>query len=107
MPKITITSLKKEIFCSDDSQSVLEVFQENLIDWMHSCGGKGCCTTCAMIILSGSENLNEPTKHELYYKGISLLDINERLACQSKVMGGDVMVKIPIAGRLSHLRYFD
>ena len=107
MPKITITSLKKEIFYNDDESTALAAFQENLIDWMHACGAKGRCTTCAMIVLSGSENLSEPTKHELYYKGISLLDENERLACQSTVSGGDVIVKIPKAGRLPHLRYFD
>jgi len=107
MPKITITSLKKEIFCNEDSQTVLSAFQENLIDFMHTCGAKGRCTTCAMIILSGNEYLNEPTKNELFYKSISMLDANERLACQCTVKSGKVVIKIPAAGRLPHLQYFD
>jgi ferredoxin len=30
----------------------------------HVCGGKGECTTCAVIVVSGSENLSQPTPHE-------------------------------------------
>ena len=30
----------------------------------HACGGKGECTTCAVIPLSGADNLSPPTWHE-------------------------------------------
>ena len=106
MPKITIISLNKEIFCNDKKQTVLEAIQEHSIDWMHACGAKGRCTTCCMIVVKGSENLNELTKNELSYKNRALLKENERLACQSTVTG-DIEILVPKSGRLPHLKYID
>ena len=106
MPKISITSLNKEIFCIGKVQTVLSAIQNNSIDWMHSCGAKGRCTTCAMVVVSGSDNIDPPTKNELYYKNRLILKENERLACQS-TLDGDIKIAIPIASRLPHLDYFD
>ena len=106
MPKITIISLNKEIFCLDKTQTVLGAIHEHSIDWMHACGAKGRCTTWSMIVVKGIENLNEFTKHELFYKSRALLKENERLACQSKVTG-DIEILVPESGRLPHLKYID
>ena len=106
MPKISIISLNREIFCNPKNQTVLEAIHDHSIDWMHACGAKGRCTTCCMIILEGEENLNDFTKNELFYKNRSLLDTNERLACQC-TLTGDIKIKVPESGRLPHLQYID
>ena len=49
---------------------------------------RGVCGTCMVEIISGLENLSEPSKSE------QLLECtgNERLACQCKIMQGDVLM---------------
>lgn len=106
MPKITITSLEKEIFCASQNQTLLAAIHQNGIDWMHACGGKGRCTTCAALVVSGHENINERTKNELYYLKNSGLGKDERLACQSTI-SGDIEVSVPIRNKLPHLNYLD
>ena len=106
MPKITITSLKKEIFCVEKIHTVLAVIQDNSIDWMHTCGAKGNCTTCIIVVSKGQENLSALTKNELYYKSISMLRKNERLACQC-TLAGDIVIQVPRSNRLPHLQYYD
>ena len=62
------------------------------------CGGEGLCATCAVVPLSGEENLSPRTKTEKFSlalwfaKPLALVrkrwkDRNVRLACQSYVMG--------------------
>jgi 2Fe-2S ferredoxin len=106
MPKISITSLNKEIFCSPGSQTILSAIQQNSIDWMHACGAKGRCTTCSIIILEGEKNLNDLTRSEQVWRERSLLDKKQRLACQS-TLDGDITIQIPEENKLPHLEYFD
>jgi ferredoxin len=62
------------------------------------CGGEGLCATCAVIPVSGGENLSPPTKTEKFSlalwfaKPLALVrrrwkGRNVRLACQSYVRG--------------------
>lgn len=64
----------------------------------HVCGGLGHCTTCAVIPISGAENLTPPTKLERFSMAIWRLKPLAlvrrrwkgkpvRLACQSYVRG--------------------
>jgi 2Fe-2S ferredoxin len=106
MPKISITSLKKEIFCAKRVQTVLAAIKDNSIDWMHACGAKGRCTTCCIVVLKGQENLSNLTKNELYYHDLSMLKKNERLACQCTLVG-DIIIQVPDSSRLPHLHYYD
>jgi adenylate cyclase len=64
----------------------------------HLCGGQGQCTTCAVICVSGAENLTPPTRLEKFSVAIWMLKplalIRKRwkgkavrLACQAYVKG--------------------
>lgn len=106
MPKISITSLKREIFCPVDTQNVLKAIHNSSIDWMHACGAKGRCTTCCMIVIDGLQNLTEPTKSEVYYRNLNMLRDNERLACQCNLTG-DIRIEVPKSTRFPHIQYFD
>ena len=64
MARIVIRNLGKYIEVKDFSKSILSHAQEVRIDWMHSCGGKGNCTTCKAIIIHGEENFNTLTPAE-------------------------------------------
>jgi len=105
MVKIIIENLgQKELSVNPSGLSVLGHLQANSIDWMHACGGKGRCTTCRMIVLSGDEGLGEVTAAEEKYRKAGLLLQNERLACQVKPTA-DLMVKVPDDAKLPHMVY--
>ena len=69
-----------------------------------SCGGKGRCTTCKAIIVSGEENLSERTVVEEKYAQFGKLNEDERLTCQVEV-SGDIRIRVPKEYQLPHLKY--
>ena len=107
MARIMIQNLfKKTIHATDCSKSLLKHFQENQIDWMHACGGKGRCTTCKVIVTEGETHFQPMTVHEKRYHQEGALNAHERLACQAKI-SGDVSVIVPNEYQLPHMKYSD
>jgi ferredoxin, 2Fe-2S len=105
MARIMIANLfEKTIETTDDTKPLLKQFQENGLDWMHACGGKGRCTTCKVIIKTGGENFSPPTIAEKRYAHEGALKPGERLACQAKITG-DVCITVPREYQLPHVRY--
>lgn len=105
MVKIVIENLAgKVVDVNDPSKSALAHFQENRIDWMQSCGGKGRCTTCKFIVLDGMANLSPLTPAEDRYRRQFALGSNERLSCQVRVTG-TIRVEVPKEFQLPHLTY--
>ena len=95
MVKIVIENLgKKELLVNDFSIPVLRHIHAHFIDWMHACGGKGRCTTCKMIVLSGMENISWPSAAEQNYRSKGALAENERLTCQAFI-SGDILIRVP------------
>jgi 2Fe-2S ferredoxin len=106
MPKLIIENLNRtEVELPSGSQSVLNAIQQHAMDWMQACGGKGRCTTCLLIVVSGMPFLTLPTPHELRYRNENRLKTNERLACQCHMMAGEVVVRVPDRYKLPHVRY--
>jgi ferredoxin len=52
---------------------------------------EGVCGTCVVEIVEGEENLSEQTEEEVDFLGEGCLD--ERLACQCKIMKGSVKIR--------------
>ena len=105
MIQVTIHNLSgKTITCKSKTKKLLDVLQENYIDWMHACGAKGRCTTCKAIILKGMENIEAMTTHEQRYAANNRLASDERLACQA-ILTGDVVVSVPELYKLPHQNY--
>lgn len=103
--KITIENLaQKEVVVLDSSQSLLKIFLNEYIDWMHACGGKGRCTTCKMEVVAGMEQLSPPTQPELKYREQGRLKENERLACQTCAIG-NCRVLVPDECKMPHMNY--
>lgn len=106
MPKIIIKNMfDLDVETAGPGKTVLTVLQENGIDWMHACGGKGRCTTCKMTVLSGIDNLLEPGVHEQRFGQLGLLRKNERLSCQAKLQQGTVEIEVPDTSKLPHINY--
>ena len=107
MPKITIKNLNnQEVDIYDSNKSVLTHCAEAYIDWMQACGGKGRCTTCAMIVHHGHETLNSLTAAEEKYRKLGRLNEGERLACQCSAID-DITISIPSKYKLPHINYSD
>ena len=107
MAVIVIKNLReKTLEVQDFSKTILGHAQENTLDWMFACGGKGRCTTCKVVVLQGAENIEPKTPAELRFENLGQLFKNERLACQAKITG-DVVVLIPEEGKLPHVQYSD
>ncbi|MGB3467036.1 MAG: 2Fe-2S iron-sulfur cluster-binding protein [Cyclobacteriaceae bacterium] len=105
MIQVTIDNLSgKTIYTNSKSKKLLDILQENYVDWMHACGGKGRCTTCTAVIISGSENLETLTDAERKYREKNKLPENARLSCQVLVKG-NITVKVPELYKLPHLNY--
>ena len=112
MPKITIQNMNTVEFSADTKKSLLQNILDQQIDWLHSCGAKGKCTTCKMIIKEGAENLTPKGSVERNFFELEKLKENERLACQcsfkSKIED-DAKLVICAANenKLPHIDYSD
>lgn len=106
MVRILIQNLgNRSIETNNTERKVIEIIHENGMDWMHACGKKGRCTTCKLHILAGQENLSPETTQELYFRGLNRLLANERLACQTRLIKGELTVRVPESSKFPHLTY--
>jgi ferredoxin, 2Fe-2S len=87
-------------------RTLLSIVQENHVDWMHACGGKGRCTTCKTIVVQGLVNTGPITAPEQRYRDAGALKPGERLACQMTVLG-NITVRVPHECKLPHISYTD
>lgn len=109
MVKITISNLNNlTLQSNDNTKTVLSILQENYVDWMHACGGKGRCTTCKMKVIEEQENLSSPSEAEHKFAAVGRLDLErERLTCQTKILKDAIVVEVPEEGKLPHVKYSD
>jgi len=97
VPRITIQPA--DIVIEGKPQdTVMAAAQAQGYYWPTTCGGEGRCSTCALTVITGAENLSEMGRSER--KTIeaelspSALARGTRLACQARVLG-DVEVLKP------------
>lgn len=104
MATITIANLFGKVIEAQSQKSLLKHFQDLRLDWMHACGGKGRCTTCKVVVISGMENLSALTPAEIRYRNLNALAESERLSCQVRPLG-DVNIRVPDEYKLPHIAY--
>lgn len=79
--------------------SVLDAALDNGIDLYHTCGGNASCSTCRVRVISGAEGLSPMDGAETQVLDAFDLKPPHRLACQSLVVRGDIVVEIPARER--------
>jgi ferredoxin, 2Fe-2S len=105
MARIVIANwAEKTLEVTDLSKTLLRHLHDNNLDWMHSCGGKGRCTTCKVIIINGTQNFQPFTAAEESYLRTGALGHSERLSCQTRITG-DVVVAVPKEYQFPHIDY--
>lgn len=77
----------------DDEQTILEASLNAGIPHYHDCGGKARCSTCRVLVIEGAKNLTPVNDLEKKLKSIVGFSDNVRLACQTKVTGGNVSLR--------------
>ncbi|RAW02796.1 2Fe-2S iron-sulfur cluster-binding protein [Pseudochryseolinea flava] len=107
MASILIENLdQRKVEAIDLSRPVLKHLQDQQIDWMFACGGKGRCTTCKFELCSDAQALEPDSEAETRYRRQGALKKNERLACQAKLTG-DIRIRVPDECKLPHMHYSD
>lgn len=86
MPKIRFLKGRPEIDVPVGA-NVMKTLLEHDIAVASSCGGEGVCVKCVLKVSSGRENLSAPNELEQELHEIHDLSRNERVSCQTQVLG--------------------
>jgi 2Fe-2S ferredoxin len=93
MPKVTFLPMNT-ICDAKKGESILDVAINHDIPIQHACGGFCACTTCQVIVISGSTSLSGLEEDEIErIERATSGQAGSRLGCQAKVLG-DVTVQI-------------
>lgn len=57
-----------------------------------ACGADGICGRCAVSVRSGAADLSAETPEEAQLKHRNRVDPRERLACRTRIQGGEIAV---------------
>jgi len=90
MPKISLKLThegRTEVLEVARKANLLRSIQESGIPIGSACGGNGLCASCKVNVLKGEKNLSTPNDIEVGLSVRNQLQSNERIACQTKVMG--------------------
>lgn len=80
----------------DTNTPILEALLAEQVDVMMACGGRGRCATCHVFVEGGEDNLSPLENREIRtLNRLSNKAPNSRLACQAKVTGPGVEVRLP------------
>ena len=77
-------------------ENLLQALLADEVPVAMACGGKGLCATCHVFIEQGSELLTPMTKREGRTLGlVTEAGRHSRLACQARILGDGVVVRLP------------
>ena len=78
------------------NNTMLKALLAKELDVLVACGGKGLCATCHVFVDAGSEQLSPRTAREERTLGcVSGSSTDSRLACQARILGEGVVVRLP------------
>ena len=107
MPELIIQNLfDKRIRIEEVGRTLLGTILMASVDMMHSCGGKGRCTTCKVIVEKGGDSLSPLSAFEKKCLELGHIRVDERLACQVEMMDS-LTIRIPEEYKLPHISYSD
>jgi 2Fe-2S ferredoxin len=96
MARVTVLPNNIE-FEADSGETVMAAATSSGLYWPTTCGGQGICTTCLTEVVSGGEHLLEMGRAErktlVAERGDAVLKLPVRLACQTVIINGPVVVK--------------
>jgi len=84
--RVTFTPLARTADAKSD-ETLLDVARRAGVPLGNSCGGVGICSRCKVRVLAGAESLTPPTSMETRFAAARGFAEDERMACQSVVLG--------------------
>jgi ferredoxin, 2Fe-2S len=94
MPTITFEPFHVSLACAD-GESIFEVARRNAVPINTACAGAATCGLCRVRVVSGESFLSPFNAGERRHLGNVYFITKERLSCQARVTGGDVVVTVP------------
>lgn len=95
MKTLTFTPINEQRAVTTGSD-LLQALLAHDLKVLMACGGKGMCATCHVHIQQGADKLTPRTpREERTLSFITGAAANSRLACQCRVLGEGVVVKLP------------
>ena len=95
MPKVTFLPDRRAVEVPRNS-SILQAAEAAGVELPHNCGGVCACTTCHVWVEEGGASLSEIEEREDdRLQEAAGLSARSRLACQARLGGGDVVVRVP------------
>lgn len=80
----------------EDGQPLIEALVNNGLHVLQECGRRGMCATCHVYIQSGMAHLSPKNRREeRTLEMVATARPDSRLACQTKVHGNGVVVRVP------------
>ncbi len=92
MPKVTITTDKKTIEVKD-GYPLIDMCEEHDTSILFGCRD-GACGACMIRVVEGSQFVNKMGDNERDFLETMAAAPNERLACQCRVTGGDIVIEV-------------
>ena len=92
MPKITITTDDKTIEVSE-GYPLIDMCEEHDTSILFGCRD-GACGACMVRVKSGAQYLSKMQDDEKDFLETMAAEEDERLACQCKISGGDVVLEV-------------
>jgi adenylate cyclase len=83
----------EEVVAISGKESILDASLSAGIPHFHVCGGNARCSTCRVLVLEGVDHLTPPNQKETFLNNQMHFPPNVRLACQTRVIGGNVKLK--------------
>lgn len=87
MPVISFVNDKKPKFEVAAGSNLMFSLLERDIPVASSCHGEGVCSKCRIQIIQGADKLSKPNERELFLAQQNNLKANERISCQTLVLG--------------------
>jgi 2Fe-2S ferredoxin len=93
MPTISFKKPRPSIVVETGSV-LMDVLNQNGVPVASSCGGEGVCIKCVITVVDGLENLSRPNELEKDLRDIHDLPRNQRISCQTEILG-DIVIDTP------------
>lgn len=95
MKTVSLTPLNRST-AINTNERVLDVLLAEQLNVMTFCKGRGLCATCHVYVEEGADSLTPPTQREQRTLGrLSQCKPNSRLACQARVRGEGIQIRVP------------
>ena len=98
MPVITLMPSGLKII-AEEGESIFTAATRAGVAVPTACAGKGTCGLCRVKLIEGAEHLTELNAVEKKHLGNTYFITRLRLSCQTRLLGGDVTVRLPDAPR--------